>query len=150
MIPFMAIRKASAMDENQHIPESEASKIREFLFAGRKIEAIKLLREVSGLGLAEAKTVVEKLEGELRQSSPEKFTGRAKGCGTAVVCCLLFVGCCAWLVSGAWGASRAGPYLKRDDAWNAGDAGRRVAGNILTWQSEEGRWPKYVDTADAP
>ena len=46
------------MDENQHIPESEATTIREFVFAGRKIEAIKLLREMSGLGLAEAKTMV--------------------------------------------------------------------------------------------
>src|SRR5438552_3770763 len=97
MIWFVCDEKALAMDENQHIPESEATKIREFVFAGRKIEAIKLLREMSGLGLPEAKTMVEKLEAELRQTSPEKFTGRAKGCGTAVVCFLLFVVCCAWL-----------------------------------------------------
>ena len=38
MISFIC-DEGFGMDENQHIPESEASKIREFVFAGRKIEA---------------------------------------------------------------------------------------------------------------
>src|SRR6266550_399807 len=117
------------MDEDQHIPESEATKIREFVFAGRKIEAIKLLRDVSGLGLAEAKTMVEKLEAELRQNSPEKFTARAKGCGTAVVCCLLFVVGCAGLGAEELGGSGAETYLMKDVGGFAGDEGRRVAEN---------------------
>jgi len=86
----------------QNIPETEAARIREFVFAGRKIEAIKLLRETAGLQLVDAKAVVEKLEEELRQSSPEKFTARKSGCTVRVgmfVCCVLFVVCCAWLAA---------------------------------------------------
>ncbi|HEV8606877.1 MAG TPA: pectate lyase, partial [Tepidisphaeraceae bacterium] len=49
-----------------------------------------------------------------------------------------------------WGASRAAPYLKKDDPWFAGEEGRRIAGNILSWQSERGSWPKNVDTATVP
>src|SRR2546430_9508505 len=136
MIWFICDEKALAMDENQHIPESEATKIREFVFAGRKIEAIKLLRDVSGLGLAEAKTMVEKLEAELRQSSPEKFTAKAgSGCTVRVSVFLMGV-LIVLLAAHAWGASRAGTYLKKDDAWFTSDEGRRVAGDILTWQSE--------------
>jgi ribosomal protein L7/L12 len=59
------------------------------LLEGRKIEAIKLCREATGLGLKEAKDAVEELELSLRQQFPEKFASRPKpkGClgGAAVV-----------------------------------------------------------------
>ena len=75
------------------IPESDAEAVRQSIFAGRKIEAIKRVREVTGLGLAEAKTMVERVEEELRKTSPEKFTGTAgKGCSTTAA---LFVGAAA-------------------------------------------------------
>lgn len=65
------------------IPEPDAEAIRESIFAGRKIEAIKRLRESTGLGLAEAKTMVEQLEEELRKTSPERFAAKAgQGCST--------------------------------------------------------------------
>ena len=65
------------------IPESDAEAIREAIFAGRKIEAIKRLRESTHLGLAEAKMMVERREAELRKTSPEKFTAKSgKGCST--------------------------------------------------------------------
>jgi ribosomal protein L7/L12 len=68
---------------DRSIPEADAEAIRQSLFAGRKIEAIKRLRESTGLGLVEAKTMVERLEGELRKTSAEKFTAKAgKGCST--------------------------------------------------------------------
>jgi ribosomal protein L7/L12 len=51
------------------------------IFAGNKIEAIKLYREATGVGLAEAKQAVEAMEASLRQKHPEKFTAsRKKGC----------------------------------------------------------------------
>lgn len=63
-------------------PEDQAAAIKAALFAGNKIEAIKLYREQTKLGLAEAKAAVEKLEAELCQSSPESFTAApAKECG---------------------------------------------------------------------
>lgn len=54
------------------------------LYAGRKIEAIKLYRETTGTGLAEAKDFVEKLETELRAKQPDKFKSPPGGKGCAV------------------------------------------------------------------
>jgi ribosomal protein L7/L12 len=44
------------------IPEDELASIRASLAAGKKIEAIKLYRQTTGAGLAEAKRAVEALE----------------------------------------------------------------------------------------
>ncbi len=138
------------MDQSQQIPESEAAKIREFVFAGRKIEAIKLLRQAAGLQLVDAKTVVEKLEAELRQTSPEKFTAKS-GSGCTVRFSVFLIGLLIVLLAAhAWAANRATPYLKKDDAWFASDEARRIAANILSWQSEQGSWPKNLDTANEP
>jgi hypothetical protein len=66
------------------IPESDAEAIRESIFAGRKIEAIKHVRDTTGLDLAQAKTMVEQLEQQLRRTSPEKFTARpGAGCSSS-------------------------------------------------------------------
>ncbi len=62
------------------------------LYGGNKIAAIKQFREVSGLGLAESKEVIERLEGELRVQHPERFTAppAGKGCtATAALVSLL-------------------------------------------------------------
>ena len=70
--------------------------VADLLFAGRKIDAIKLYREQvkPGAGLAESKEAVEKLEAGLRAQHPEKFSAKAKsGCTTvlAVLAVLLVV-----------------------------------------------------------
>jgi ribosomal L7/L12-like protein len=64
------------------IPEEKLAGIKQALFSGRKIEAIKLYRKCTNAGLAEAKDAVDKLESELRGASPEKFqaTPSGKGC----------------------------------------------------------------------
>ena len=61
------------------------------IFAGRKIEAIKLHRKATGSGLAEAKRAVEDLEVDLRRRSPENFIASAnkKGCAGVLVCAVL-------------------------------------------------------------
>jgi hypothetical protein len=81
------------------IPENQLSAIKKALFEGRKIEAIKLYREATNVGLAEAKDAVDKLEQELRTSSPQSFASTAtspagKGClGTVMgVCALVLLG----------------------------------------------------------
>ena len=69
------------------LPDDAIEQIRAALFAGRKIEAIKLYREATGYGLKESKDVVEALEAELRIRSPELFTsvpGKG-GCGLTVL-----------------------------------------------------------------
>ena len=55
--------------------------IDDFLFAGQKIQAIKVYREGTNVGLAEAKAAVEAREAQLRQQMPMKFRGPARsGC----------------------------------------------------------------------
>jgi ribosomal protein L7/L12 len=82
------------------IPEDKLTVIKEALFSGRKIEAIKLYREATDAGLAEAKTAVEKIEAELRASSPEKFTAPTakKGCfGVRVAMLVVAVAAIRWV-----------------------------------------------------
>ena len=50
------------VDRASDLPESVLEEIAEQIRAGRKIEAIKLMREATGLGLKEAKEAVEDLE----------------------------------------------------------------------------------------
>jgi len=63
------------------------------LYGGNKIAAIKQFREVSGLGLAESKGIIERLENELRVQHPERFTAppAEKGCSAGAVLLLLFI-----------------------------------------------------------
>jgi membrane peptidoglycan carboxypeptidase len=83
------------------VPENKLVLIREALFRGHKIEAIKLYRECTNVGLAEAKTAVEKLEVDLRAASPEKFTAppSGKGClGILVMACVVIGVAILWVV----------------------------------------------------
>ena len=87
---------------SQEIPPEVAKEIADCIFAGRKIDAIRLYREHSGQGLKESKDFVETLEGVLRSREPEKFTARPAGCGCVrvVAACGLGVGCVlAWILS---------------------------------------------------
>lgn len=65
--------------------------IKQAVFAGQKIEAIKLYREATGLGLKESKEAVEKLESELRATQGERFakSGTSAGCFPILVAGLL-------------------------------------------------------------
>jgi hypothetical protein len=79
------------------IPEEKLAALRELICGGRKIEAIKLYREISGLGLKEA---VEELEASLRKEYPEKFSSiqQGKGClGASAVLCLCSIVALYWL-----------------------------------------------------
>ena len=69
------VRGLSGPPMNALIPEESLARIREALFRGRKIEAIRLHRECTGTGLAEAKAAVDRLEAELRAAEPDKFAG---------------------------------------------------------------------------
>lgn len=84
------------------LPEHQLAPIKEALFTGQKITAIKLYRGATNVGLAEAKDAVEKLEAELRTTSPEKFTAppSGKGCVGVIVMCSVIVSAAAiyWFV----------------------------------------------------
>jgi hypothetical protein len=75
------------------LTDQQRQAIEAAIFAGKKIEAIKLYREASGAGLAEAKQAVEAMEASLRQQHPDKFTAsRRGGCLGAVVALAVLLG----------------------------------------------------------
>jgi hypothetical protein len=69
--------------------------------AGRKIEAIKLMRTERGLDLKEAKEEVEKIEAQMRQAGrlPAK---KSSGCGSSAVLLVMGFAAVAWLLDGVF------------------------------------------------
>ncbi len=65
---------------------------------------------------------------------------------------LLLAAVCASLIALTPLPASAGAaaYLKNEDAWFATDEAKRIASNILSYQSDLGGWPKNIDTAAAP
>lgn len=81
------------------LSEAAMNALTEALLRGNKIEAIKIYRQGTGLGLKEAKEAVEELEASLRAKFPDKFSARPKsgGCaGSAAVLCLGVIGIAWW------------------------------------------------------
>lgn len=76
---------------SMQIPPEAAQQIGACLFAGRKIEAIKLYRTQTGSDLSTAKSAIEALEAELRAREPGRFTAApaATGKGCAVLLAVL-------------------------------------------------------------
>ena len=86
------------------LPADKRQAIMDAIYGGspRKIEAIKLVREATGCGLAEAKQFVEKLGAELYAKEPQKFSASpvGKGCVgmlVAVVLVLGMIGVVRWM-----------------------------------------------------
>ena len=79
---------------DSEIPDEKMTAIKDAVFRGQKIAAIKLYRQATGLGLAEAKEAVERLEAELRSSTPFEFKKEAsRGClGIVLIFIVLAVG----------------------------------------------------------
>lgn len=74
------------------LPDDQRSALSDLIFQQRKIEAIKLYRESTQAGLAEAKEAIEALEASLRKDFPDKFVAapKGKGCvGVAAMVCLV-------------------------------------------------------------
>ena len=68
------------------LSDENAAEIQSAIFAGRKIEAIRLHRNATGMGLKESKDFIVAVEAELRRTAPDKFTAPpAKGCRTAAM-----------------------------------------------------------------
>ena len=67
---------------NIFVPEDKLTLIKEALYRGRKIEAVKIYRKATGMGLGEAKAAIEKLEEGLRATEPQNFLTQTKrrGC----------------------------------------------------------------------
>jgi ribosomal protein L7/L12 len=65
------------------INEEQLKQIEEMLFAGKAIQAIKLVREITGMGLKDAKDFVDQHAAHLREAYPDKMPASKAGCGTA-------------------------------------------------------------------
>ena len=69
--------------------DADFQKIKDLIFAGNKIGAIKAYRKLMAADLAEAKSAVEEMTVELKESEPERFQQAAgKGCSAAAACLL--------------------------------------------------------------
>jgi ribosomal protein L7/L12 len=82
------------------LPDEQIVAIRDALFRGNKIQAIKHYREATSLGLAESKAFIDALELRLRQEEPEQFAAAANkaGCvGVIAVAGLLTTAARWWL-----------------------------------------------------
>lgn len=78
-------------------PET-AHAITEALFAGRKIEAVKIYRDSAGGGLKESKEAMDALEDALRHECPQKFQFAAKrGCLGVLVAGGMLLALAGWV-----------------------------------------------------
>lgn len=88
------------------IPENKLQAIREAIHAGpeHKITAIKLVREATGCGLAEAKEFVEKSAAEFSAQQPEKFSAppRKAGCLGMVLAIAATLGAMTFILVMVW------------------------------------------------
>jgi hypothetical protein len=84
--------------------EQQWMDIQQELFAGRKIQAIKLYRQAAGVDLKNAKDAMDAYERKLREQAPDRFTAPPAKAGCVSVI-LLFVGILAF-GCGMWEALR--------------------------------------------
>lgn len=71
------------------LTDAQLAAISDALRAGNKIEAVKLHRAATGLGLKESKDEIEAIEADLRAKFPDQFPARAAGKGCLGVVALL-------------------------------------------------------------
>lgn len=67
------------------ISDEQLDQVLDELKAGRKLNAVKLYRKISGCTLAEAKNFVEKLTDELGDAVPDAVPGQGTGCSAALL-----------------------------------------------------------------
>ena len=116
------------------ISDNDREQIIDALFAGRKIDAIKIYRTRMGTDLKTAHDFIRELEARLRAESPEKFARPSGiGCSATTVIFLvvlaMFAGGCAGRVSQL---GRADPGAQR--GCRTGRAGR--SGRSAPWSRQ--------------
>lgn len=82
---------------NRVLTDEQRDEIVQSIYLGRKINAIKLYRDATGEGLAEAKNFIEQLESALREEHPERFQQTSKaGCGASAFLLALIPSALIW------------------------------------------------------
>ncbi|MDQ8179872.1 ribosomal protein L7/L12 [Pelagicoccus sp. SDUM812005] len=69
--------------------EDQMQRLAEALELNRKLDAIKIYREATGLGLKDAKDAVEKLHADLHQKYPDRYPEPSKSAGCSASAALL-------------------------------------------------------------
>ena len=64
--------------------DSVSEEARDLIYNGNKIEAIKKVREETGLGLKDAKDFVERSQRELAEEDPNYVPPQRAGCGALI------------------------------------------------------------------
>ncbi len=77
------------MDET--LTDQQKEEILSCLVQGRKIPAIKAYREATGMGLKEAKDVIDEWEKKLRAEHPDKMPPANSGCSAVIAAMLLLL-----------------------------------------------------------
>ncbi len=72
-------------------PDPVDDEVRRLLAAGRKINAIKFVREKNGMGLKEAKDYVEAIEARLTPQELSAATNARSGCAPFVLLTIVFL-----------------------------------------------------------
>ena len=67
------------------LSDHQREQILDALKAGSKIEAIKLYREATGLGLKESKDFIDHLLSQLMKDNPGQYQSSGKGCAAAAI-----------------------------------------------------------------
>lgn len=80
------------------LTDQDRDDINEAIFAGRKIEAIKIYRDATDEGLLEAKEFIDLLSTRLREKYPDRMPAPSVGCGMAVLM-LVGAGSILWRIA---------------------------------------------------
>src|SRR5690606_16030603 len=69
--------------------DADFQRIKDQIFAGNQVGAVKAYRKAMGVDLTEAKAAVEEMTAELRESEPESFrAAKSKGCSAGAAALL--------------------------------------------------------------
>jgi ribosomal protein L7/L12 len=100
--------EAAPMPESTpELTQDQWVQIQEHIAGGKMITAIKLYREITGVGLKQAKDAVEAYAEKLPSEAPERYPLKSKsGCAGAIVLCAM--GLAATLATLSAGAKLAG------------------------------------------
>ena len=63
------------------LTDAQLNAIADALRAGNKIQAVKLYRQATGLGLKESKDEIEAIQDRLREKFPDQFPAKGQGKG---------------------------------------------------------------------
>jgi ribosomal protein L7/L12 len=88
----MALQTPWSVAASGNLNKSERDEIARFLAAGQKIQAIKVYREATGVGLKEAKDAVEAMESQQSRSGSSPIAAKADGgCFTMILLAISLV-----------------------------------------------------------